>query len=92
MTLEDFLPDTVIEMIKEGKDEGNLDGRCRAKFDSVNRLLKKKFRNGLNEEIIGKLGKLSLAQLEKVEEIIIDRIFTLNSLEEVNEILESVSL
>ena len=95
MTLEDFLPDTVIEMIKEGeakgelkgKAEGILEGSARGKVFSIIKLLKKKMRNEPSQEIVGKLESLSLDKLEAVEEIIIDRIFTLDSWEEVEEIL-----
>ena len=95
MTLEDFLPDTVIEMIREGeakgKAEGKVEGKEEGKIFSISKLLKKKFKDRTNEEIVSKLGKLSLDKLEKVEEMIIDKIFTLNSWEEVEEILNSVS-
>ena len=91
MTLEDFLPDTVIEMIKEGKAEGITEGKAERIKYSISKLLKKKFKNKTNKEIANRLENLSLDKLEKVEEIIIDRIFTLNSWEEVEEILNSVS-
>ena len=111
MTLEDFLPDTVIEMIKEGeikgkaegmlegkaegRAEGMLEGSARGKAEgkvfSIIKLLKKKMKNEPSQEIITKLESLSLDKLEEVEEMVFDRIFTLDSWEEVEEILESVS-
>ena len=87
MTLEDFLPDTVIEMIREGEAKGKVEG----KIFSISRLLKKKLKEEPNNEIMKKLKALPLDKLEEVEEIIIDRIFTLSSWEEVEEILETIS-
>ena len=79
MTLEDFLPDTVIEMIREGEAKGKNEG----KLFSIMRLLKKKLKSNPNKKIVKKLESLSN---EKLDEII-DSIFTLNSWEEVEEIL-----
>ena len=98
MTLEDFLPDTVIEMIKEGevkgKAEGILEGSARGKAEgkvfSIIKLLKKKMKNEPSQEIVSKLESLSLDKLEAVEEMIIDRIFNLESWEEVEEILKCI--
>ena len=81
MTLEDFLPDTVIEMIREGEAKGKNEG----KLFSIMRLLKKKLKSNNNKKIVKKLESLSN---EKLDEII-DSIFTLNSWEEVMEILDN---
>ena len=81
MTLEDFLPDTVIEMIREGEAKGKNEG----KLFSIMRLLKKKLKSNPNKKIVKKLESLSN---EKLDEII-DSIFTLNSWEEVMEILDN---
>ena len=83
MTLEDFLPDTVIEMIKEGKAEGEEKGKSEGKLFSIMRLLKKKLKSSPSEEIVKKLESLSNEKLDEV----IDSIFSLNSWEEVEEIL-----
>ena len=87
MTLEDFLPDTVIEMIKEGKAEGKAEGEEKGKSEgklfSIMRLLKKKLKSSPSEEIVKKLESLSNEKLDEV----IDSIFSLNSWEEVEEIL-----
>ena len=59
----------------------------KAKIFSISRLLKKKLKEERNNEIMKKLKALPLDKLEEVEEIIIDRIFTLSSWEEVQEII-----
>ena len=87
MTLEDFLPDTVIEMIREGEAKGKAEGEAKGKIFSISRLIKKKLKEEPNNEIMKKLKALPLDKLEEVEEIIIDRIFTLSSWEEVQEII-----
>ena len=81
MTLEDFLPDTVIEMIREGEAKGKNEG----KLFSIMRLLKKKLKSNPSKKIVKKLENLSN---EKLDEII-DSIFSLNSWEEVMEILDN---
>ena len=91
MTLEDFLPDTVIEMIREGEAKGKAEGEAKGKIFSISRLLKKKLKEEPNNEIMKKLKALPLDKLEEVEEIIIDRIFTLSSWKEVEKILETIS-
>ena len=73
MTLEDFLPDTVIEMIREGeakgKAEGEEKGKSEGKLFSIMRLLKKKLKSSPSEEIVKKLESLVRSKLLEYLEV-----------------------